>query len=346
MATTNRNPHFDDHLLIWDDAYSGRYAPPSGGYSDQFDLQWKLALDGDPAYYNYSGASVDEDYIEDRVFEWTGQHPSGRTSFKHRVVDLPSNGHAAPSVIRAVAAMKNRQTDMQLDEPLDPEIIRGRKCIDVACGMGRWTKTMQKLGAASVMSIDMSPSGLASVSRFNPTTRQVNVMRLREEHPDLVGQFDFANFWGVAMCTHDPKVAFMNAASTVRPGGYLYLMVYAPEGIHGTKLTLAQRTHFHKLTTVSDRLEYVDRVYDRRWDAALPLGHNVTNVIRNALRWPKGSKIGWLDLLEPTFNWVIPLSVAKSWFAQAGFSEPTLLNKSQSPKCAFHLLGQRLATDL
>jgi len=36
-----------------------------------------------------------------------------------------------------------------------------------------------------------------------------------------VGAFDLANFWGVAMCMHDPLQAFLSAASTVKPGGAL-----------------------------------------------------------------------------------------------------------------------------
>jgi len=187
----------------------------------------------------------------------------------------------------------------------------------------------------------MSPSGLANVKQFNPNVREVDVMRLREDHPDLMDRFDFANFWGVAMHTHDPRLAFMNAAATVRSGGSFYLAVYAPESIHGTSATRAQRAHFHNLQSVAERLHYVDVVYNRTWDRAAPLGHNAKNMLRKVLGRPKGSKVGWLDLLEPSFNWVIPLGVARSWFAQAGFLDPDLLNQDESPKCLFHLLGRK-----
>ena len=57
-----------------------------------------------------------------------------------------------------------------------------------------------------------------SVAQFTPHVTRANIMAIPEEHPEWVGAFDFANFWGVAMCTHDPLRAFLSAAFTVRPG--------------------------------------------------------------------------------------------------------------------------------
>lgn len=76
-AALMRNPHFDDGRLVWDDSYSGHYEPRV--YAEQFELQWKIALDGNEEYYRYAGASVDDPDIDDRVYEWTGRHPSGRS---------------------------------------------------------------------------------------------------------------------------------------------------------------------------------------------------------------------------------------------------------------------------
>jgi 2-polyprenyl-3-methyl-5-hydroxy-6-metoxy-1,4-benzoquinol methylase len=100
---------------------------------------------------------------------------------------------------------------------IGPGLIEGRDCIDVGCGMGRWTRVMQALGARSVLSVDLSDSALVSVSRFNPKVLRADIMTIPEQHPELVGQFDFANFWGVGMLTHDPRQAFMSGASTSAP---------------------------------------------------------------------------------------------------------------------------------
>jgi len=310
-----RNPHFDDGLLIWSDEFSGRYAPPDGGYAEQFDLQWQLHLEG--RFQPSADASTDESAIADRVYEWTHQRPNGQSSY------VLANG-CRP-----------------LDVPIDPALIRGRRCIDIGCGLGRWTKTMLAIGAQSVLSVDVSESALAGVKTFNDETLRADVVGLTTKHPELIGRFDFANLWGVAMCTHDPLKAFLAAAQTVRPGGALYLMVYAPEGMHGSPLTNQRRRRFSQLHSIDEKLSYVERVFDRRWDDAVPCSENFKNIMRKVMRRPQGSKIGVLDALEPFYNWVIPLEVVQGWMKRAGFENVVLLNEFEPQKCAYHVLGMR-----
>lgn len=316
MRVQQRNPHFDDGRIVWRDAYSGQYAPPAAGYSEQFDLQWKLALQGEAHYYDNSGASAEDEFIEQRVYEWTGLRPPNASGAWRR-----------PTSVRV------------LDHPVDPARLRGKDCVDVGCGMGRWTRTMLALGARSVLSIDMSASGLKNVSRFNSNTLVADVMQLATEHPELSGTFDFATFWGVAHHKHDPSRAFTNAAQLVRPGGALYLMVYAPEEMHGLDVVTRRRKHFHRLGSVEERLRYVDRIYDRRWDSAVSPYWNVRDKLKNVLRRPRGTKVGILDMLEPFFNWVIPEGVARGWFAREGFTSVQLVNDHEPKKCAFHFVG-------
>jgi len=319
MRPKNTQPHFDENIIVWSDKYSGVYSPPPTEYSEQFELQWKLALDGAEGYYNNPGASVEDDYIADCVYQWTGKPPPKGT-FEDK-------------------SMGSRV----LDFPLDPQLIHGKKCIDVACGMGRWTRTMQALGASSVLSTDISESALKSVSRFNKNVVKANIMEIPQEHPDWIEKFDFTNFWGVAMCTHDPQKAFLSAASTVKPGGSMYLMVYCPEGQHNTKLVNIQRRHFHSLKSVEERIAYVDHVYNLEWDVEYSLYDNLRNsLIRIGSlffkHW-KGSKVGFLDLLEPYYNWVIPMDVIDSWTKKAGFKSYKVLYKK--PKSAYHILAHK-----
>jgi SAM-dependent methyltransferase len=312
-----RNPHFDHGRVVWCDEYSGQYEQPTAGYSEQFDLQWEIALKGIAEYTDDPGAAVDDAHIEDRVYEWTRMHPRG-TGFTD-----------ASSGIRA------------LDHPIDPSLIRGRKCVDVGCGMGRWTRALQMIGAADVLSIDVSDSALESVARFNRNTLRADITRLPEDHPELVEQFDFAVFWGVAMHTQDPRKAFASAASLVRPGGFIYLMVYAPEGMHNTAIVNIQRRIFSRLKTVEERLAFVERVYDRAWNWSYPPLENLKNLLRNLKGLPKGGKLGVLDMLEPFYNWVIPMEVIEGWMARAGFADVRLLNEFEPEKCAYHVLARK-----
>ncbi|WP_022663491.1 class I SAM-dependent methyltransferase [Paucidesulfovibrio longus] len=299
---------------VWDDSYSGKYPPPQ--YEQQFELQWKLALEKEE-FFQTPGSSTEEKYINDRVFEWTGVHPDGIDHFHD-----PSMGSRV------------------MDVPVDPALIRGKKCLDLCCGHGRWTRVLQKLGAASVLSTDISQSALKATSRFNSNVRELDIMTL-PDHPEMHGQFDFTNFWGVAMCTHDPRLAFENAASTVAPGGSMYLMVYAPDGIHGTRLTGIQRKIFHSLNSVEKRLAFVDKVWAKKWDWRYPLMDNYQNLRFNmsGATEGRGHKIGVLDMLSPAYNWVITLDTVNNWMRKAGFQQVLHLNSKEKTPCAYHVLG-------
>ncbi len=317
MIRTQVNPHFDLGLIEWDDSYSGKYMPPPNGYAEQFDLQWHLSL-RDPAYGNAPGASVDEKHINDRIYEWTGVHPDGLEGFHD-----PTGG------VR------------KLDIAVPVEVIRGKRCLDAGCGMGRWTRVMQKLGAAEVVSVDASSSAVESTKRFNSLTYRADLMRLTEDHSEWRESFDFVNFWGVAMCTHDPLQAFLSVANTVMPGGYLYLMVYADGGLHHQPLTNLQRKIFHSLKTQDEKIRFVEHVYHRRWDWRYPLYINLLHQYANWRGFYKGTMVGVLDMLEPYYNWVIPFRIIEGWREKAGFRSMTRLNPHESQPCAYHVLFQK-----
>ena len=317
MDLIRNNPHFSRNLVVWNDEYSGKFEPPPTGYAQQFDLQWHLAL-RNPSYWQNPGVSTDEKYINDRVYEWTGTHPDGINGF-----------HDSSSGSR------------KLDHPVDPSLISGKRCIDVGCGLGRWTRVMQKIGAKEVLSVDMSPSAIEGTRKYNPQCFQTDIMRIPQEHPDWVGAFDFANLWGVAMCTHDPRAAFLSAASTVKRGGSFYLMVYAPDSLHDRPLTILQRKTFHELTTVEERLKYVEHVWNREWDWSYPFRANIDHALANLTGQPKGGQVGVLDMLEPFYNWVIPLDVIRNWMDAATFRRLVWLNEFEPKelRCAYHVLG-------
>jgi SAM-dependent methyltransferase len=309
-----RNPHFDDDLLVWRDEYSGRYEPPTEGYTEEFDLKWALSLEK-KSYRDAPGVSLDDANIADLVQEWTGTHPEERD---------------APVYV---------PTERALDHRIDPDLIRDRKCIDIGCGSGRWTRVMQAIGAESVLSVDASESALESVSRFNPNKRRVDLMNLTKENPDLEAAFDFALLWGVAMCTHDPKRAFDNAASTVRTGGSMYVMVYTVGGLHHEYMTNLQRKKFHTLASVEERIRLVESVQKRKWDSVYPLKENLKNLVRNLRGQPKSRVVGVLDMLMPYYNWVVPYATVAHWMQDAGFKQVVHLNDEDPRPCAAHVLG-------
>lgn len=288
------NPHFDHHRVIWKDEYSGQYAPID--YRDQFDPQWKLFLERREGFTSHTGVETDDEWIDDRVYDLTG-------------VRGLVTGDAA-------GADRNLGGRQQLDLRFGAGYFAGKQCIDLACGAGRWTRALMALGA-SVKSVDISEHGLASVRRFNPDVERLNLFDLATR-PDLHARFDFALLWGVAMSTHDPLVAFAQAASTVRPGGGLYVMVYAPT-YHNSPQILSQREHYHRrLTSADDRLRYVYEIADTPANA-----------------------INYMDMLNPFYNWVIEEETIHGWFKRHGFSNVITLNASEQEPVAYHVFGVR-----
>ena len=70
---------------------------------------------------------------------------------------------------------------------------------------------------------------------------------------------------------------------------------------------------------------------------------NLKNLLRNLLALPRGSQLGVLDMLEPFYNWVIPMDVIEGWMSRAGFADLLLLNELEPEKCAYHVLARKTA---
>jgi len=237
------NPHFDDERVIWKDEYSGLYEPVN--YGEQFDDEWRLFLEGKTGFTKHTGVETDLAWINDRIFDLTGIENQ---------LGLPVD-----STNRDVGGRQN------LELRFSPRYFEGKKCLDVACGAGRWTKTLLTLGA-EVKSIDVSEHALKSVRRFNSDVEKVDIFEI-PHRKDMYRTFDFSLGWGIVMHTHDPKTAFNNIASTVKRGGGLYLMVYAPT-LHNSPEILEYRRHYRQLKTFSEKLEYAYSIADRPENAS------------------------------------------------------------------------------
>ncbi|MDH5545506.1 MAG: class I SAM-dependent methyltransferase [Gammaproteobacteria bacterium] len=289
-----KNPHFDDNRVIWKNAYSGLYQPVE--YSIQFDLQWRLFLEQKSGFTKLAGVETDDAWIDDRVFDLTG------------VSGMISDDKAA-----GARGIGGRQ---KLDLNFSANHFENKHCLDAACGAGRWTKTLMSLGAR-VKSIDVSEAGLESVKRFNQDVEKLDIFQIKTR-PDLQSRFDFTICWGVVMCTHDPKLAFDNVAASVKNGGELYVMVYAPT-YHSRADILQHRLHYHtKLKTNEERLAYAYEIADRPENVAT-----------------------YLDMLNTTYNWVVEEETIHGWFHNNGFSEVITLNVSEKFPVAYHVLGRK-----
>lgn len=309
---TPKNPHFDERRVLWKDEYSGLYQPVA--YEEQFDDQWRLYLERAQGFHSHTGVETSDEYVDDRIYELTGV-PDFLLTREH--------GDRAEAVAietgrRERAERRGIGGRLYLDPKFPIDYFQGKRCIDIGCGAGRWTRALQALGAA-VTSTDVSEAGLASTRRFNADAQNVGLFEIGEARPDLVGAFDFTLCWGVIMCTHDPKVAFEKAASTVRRGGAIYIMVYAPTYHSGDFVTQARYKYHREMNTPEERAAYL---------AELAKGD-------------EDNMINYLDMLNTFYNWVIDEETIRGWCASNRLGEPLFLNAEEPHKCGHHVLIKR-----
>ncbi|WP_336080168.1 class I SAM-dependent methyltransferase [Thalassospira sp. CH_XMU1448-2] len=310
--TGRHNPHFEHKMVVWDDALTKIYQPAV--WSKQFDGQWKLFLEEAPGFVKHTGVDTSDEYIDDRIHELTGVshflHKEKWGQLSHSI--LCANGALERAERRGVGGR------LFLEPKFPIDYFKGKRCLDIGCGAGRWTKTMLSLGG-KVKSLDASESGVKSTRRFNADVEQCNLFDLKSKRSDLHGKFDFVLCWGVVMCTHDPLVAFENVASTVKPGGELYIMVYAPT-YHASEFVVSNREHYHReLRSPRERTEFLKELTKDDSDNA----------------------INYLDMLNTEYNWTIDEHTLVGWAERFGFETPVFLNRNEPHKGAHHVLYRR-----
>ncbi len=110
--------------------------------------------------------------------------------------------------------------------------LKGKQCLDVGCGGGRYTIAMSRMGAGQATGCDISDDGLANArlraeGMSNVSFEKASVLDL----PFDDGSFDFVFSSGVLHHTTDPDKGLDELTRVLRPGGYLYLMLYGGGGL-------------------------------------------------------------------------------------------------------------------
>ncbi len=116
----------------------------------------------------------------------------------------------------------------------DVDWFRGKTCLDAGCGGGRYSIALAQLGAARVVGVDISAEGIEDARRRAADLSCQNV-RFEEASSESLpfddDQFDCVIHSGVLMHTKAPLQVVKELARVLRPGGMLYGLVYATEGL-------------------------------------------------------------------------------------------------------------------
>jgi ubiquinone/menaquinone biosynthesis C-methylase UbiE len=114
----------------------------------------------------------------------------------------------------------------------DTRFFEGKRCLDAGCGGGRNSIAMKRLGAAAVDGIDIGKQGLEDARRRAAGMENVNFHYSSIlDIPFTDETFDLVWCAGVLMITADEDKALDELTRVTKKGGYLYLLVYATEGM-------------------------------------------------------------------------------------------------------------------
>jgi 2-polyprenyl-3-methyl-5-hydroxy-6-metoxy-1,4-benzoquinol methylase len=110
--------------------------------------------------------------------------------------------------------------------------FRGKRVMDVGCGMGRNPHWYADAGATSVLGVDVDDQSLSAARRNtqdNPRVR-IDKCSVYDLDPTVQGTFDRVTCIGVLHHLAEPELALARMWQCVAPGGDLVLWCYAKEG--------------------------------------------------------------------------------------------------------------------
>jgi SAM-dependent methyltransferase len=213
---------------------------------------------------------------------------------------------------------------------LPAEWFRNKRVLDAGCGLGRYSWALCQLGAV-VTSIDQSETGLrrtAAACRECPGHRAVKVDLLQplplDESFDLVWSF------GVLHHTGDTYAAFKHVARCVKPGGYLYVMIYGKPR-EGHKDEYAELNEYDEWRRRTRNMSLPEKLEAVR-------GH----MHRRGFRVAGEEHIhGYFDAIAPPINDLYTFEEVQSWFYEAGFMDVRQTVATRN----LHVIGRRRMAD-
>ena len=193
---------------------------------------------------------------------------------------------------------------------LEKNIFHEKKCLDAGCGGGRNSIAMSMAGARQVEGIDLGELGIEDARNRAKNINITNINFQKASILDIPYQdetFDFVWCAGVVMITQDPSKALSELCRVLKPGGQLYILVYATGGLRWPLINLLRpfakilgQENFEKAIDLSrepsnKRRTFLDDLYCPKLDFFS--NERMHRELRNAgisgqiKRWPESARI-------------------------------------------------------
>lgn len=114
--------------------------------------------------------------------------------------------------------------------PLTPQDFKGKRVLDVGCGMGRLSYWPLKWGAESTVSFDCDKLSVAAARETLKEFKNAEVLLESAFEMKWKEEFDIAFSIGVIHHLEHPKLAVKNMVKALKPGGTFLIWVYGYEG--------------------------------------------------------------------------------------------------------------------
>jgi 2-polyprenyl-6-hydroxyphenyl methylase/3-demethylubiquinone-9 3-methyltransferase len=209
--------------------------------------------------------------------------------------------------LATVAAQELEAARTDLAEWLGSANIERRTVLDIGSGSGIHALSFLTMDASSVRSFDIDPlSVLATRTLWERagkpaqwTISQGSV--LESSFMETLGQFDIVYSWGVLHHTGAMWEALRNTCERVKPGGILFISLYAKGPRYAADLALKQK--YNSASPLGKRLmEY-------RWIANLMYGRLLN--FQNPFKWNEKKERG-MNVYHDLIDWLggLPYEVA------------------------------------
>lgn len=148
---------------------------------------------------------------------------------------------------------KKAPSDVAQRLEISPDWFRGKKILDCGCGPGRHAWVFGRLGA-SVTAFDLAERALTIARKATMEFPNVTIDRQNISAPlPYATDFDLVWCYGVLHHTGDTFGTLANIARHVRPGGCIYLMLYAEP----RRSNIFDYQYQHEVTTLREATRHL-----------------------------------------------------------------------------------------
>jgi SAM-dependent methyltransferase len=228
--------------------------------------------------------------------------------------------------------------------------LQGKSYLDAGCGSGRPTRQVAEHGAGIVIGMDVNEA-VDEAAAFLADLDNVHIVQGNVFAPPFKeGVFDFVWSQGVLHHTPDPARGHAALAKRVKPGGRMYIWVYAKRfnPFRWTKDVFdalrISRLPEPVLLRIARAISYPSwallQVYRaiRRLPGLQPKGKWGKNTVKP--RSIAEFQLTWFDALSPEFDSRHTDAEVKGWYSRAGFvdveaiDEPKVGVRGRAPESA------------